>query len=822
MHKISPLLLVILLASVGAGITAENTTALTLQAGEITQVRLTWDDDPKTTIVVMFQSASAGIGTCEYGETAALGDVETLSEEKTLHEIKITGLTPDTSYYYKVGVGTSWSEIYQFKTAPDSVDTTINFLAWGDSRGESTESRTNRKAIADFAAEFNPEFQIHTGDMVTEGKDMGHWDAFFEDVEAVNAIAPVMAAVGNHETPQLSLNYENLYALPANEYYYSLDYGPVHVTILNTEALHISDLYGDFLRDQRDWLIQDLATTHQPWKVVVFHRPFYTTGSHYADDSLLVHRELLEPIFKQYEVDLVFSGHDHMYERSYKDEINYITTGGAGAPVYMPSPNADTTYSVKQVSENHIIMVEASATSLRLDAYFINGSIFDTFTLDKKSEELAISKFEITETPLNPSSTFELTATVTNFGEVDLIDVPVEFNLDAWSWTEQVDIEVNEQVEITTSAALTISEKTVANVTIDPLDNWDETNEFNNFKEIMIDFPEEGIDLTINRLVSIGENPTELNLGVEIANLGLTTANDFTIDYFFNFNHTVVTIDVAILEGLEKEVIAIGTFSLETHILADLTIDPNQLISEAVEDNNYLLAGWNEKSNITSSGATFAEYLQKGKNLKIGYGTEGVLYAEPEIKVLWSIDGWTTYTEQSMTKLVDSWEVEIEAYPGMNGIAFGFRAEDQIIFDPAWVSIQAEGERGKIVTNRFIDIAKTDLLTVNFLDSENFTKIPQTIEGWIIFQGVKYEPVHGEGYLEIAMPDIDIGKFYIYTYAWTEGYVAIKDLTLLTFTNSTKEPIDTTDPSDGDDGSLSIVLPALGIAVITLNRRKKR
>ncbi len=62
MRKMSTLLLVILLASVGAGIAMEKTPALTLQDEEITQVRLTWDDDPKTTIVVMFQSSIAGSG----------------------------------------------------------------------------------------------------------------------------------------------------------------------------------------------------------------------------------------------------------------------------------------------------------------------------------------------------------------------------------------------------------------------------------------------------------------------------------------------------------------------------------------------------------------------------------------------------------------------------------------------------------------------------------------------------------------------------------------------------------------------------------------
>jgi hypothetical protein len=670
--------------------------------------------------------------------------------------------------------------------------------------------------------------------MVTEGKKIAHWDAFFEDMEPVNSIAPTVAAVGNHETPRLSKNYENLYALPGNEYYYSIDYGPVHITILNTETLDLLDPFGDFSRDQRDWLIQDLAATHQPWKVVAFHRPYYSSGVHYADTSTEVHRELLEPILKQYEVDMVFNGHDHMYERSFKDGITYITTGGAGAPIYQAKPDANNIYSVKQVSEYHLTMIEASPTSLTLDAYFINGSMFDTFTLEKKTEELAVTRFEITEKPINSSSTFELKATVANFGETNLTNVPVEFQLGQGTWTELVDIDVNEYVEIITSEVLTISEKTVANITIDPLNAWNETSEANNFEELEIDFLLEGVDLTIAGLVSIGENPDVLNLGIEIANLGVTDANDVTIEYLLDVNQTVMTYEIPTLEGLERMVIDIGSFSSEHNILLEITIDPNDLITEEAEDNNYLLVGWNEEKNVTTSGATYAEYLHKEKNLKIGYGSEGILYAEPEVKLLWSIDSWTTYHEETMTMIGDSWEVEIETYSGMEGIAFGFKAEDQVIFNPAWVTLQAEGERGRVIMNLYIDLAITEVLTIKFVDSENFTSVPQIIEGWVIVKGVKYEPIHGEGYLQIPLTNMIKGKTYVYTSAWTQGYVAISETTLIDFSNSTVEPTETTDttdttnttsttePSDESNGRLSIVLPVLGIAVVALTRRKKR
>lgn len=67
---------------------------------------------------------------------------------------------------------------------------------------------------------------------------------------------------------------------------------------------------------------------------MVFHRPCYSirdTGR--VEDAQKI-RSVLEPIFLQYDVDLAFSGHDHYYYRTLRNDVVYVTTGGAGADLY--------------------------------------------------------------------------------------------------------------------------------------------------------------------------------------------------------------------------------------------------------------------------------------------------------------------------------------------------------------------------------------------------------------------------------------------------------------------------------------------------------
>ena len=125
--------------------------------------------------------------------------------------------------------------------------------------------------------------------------------------------------------------------LPGNERYYSFDYNQIHFIVINTEEdWDDDDYFFDITTEQKNWIIDDLANDDSNFTIAMFHRPMYSVRSNYRIEDAEAIREVLEPIFIEYDVDLVFSGHDHYYYRTTREGITHVVTGGAGAPLYDP------------------------------------------------------------------------------------------------------------------------------------------------------------------------------------------------------------------------------------------------------------------------------------------------------------------------------------------------------------------------------------------------------------------------------------------------------------------------------------------------------
>ncbi|MDA8863665.1 metallophosphoesterase family protein [Pseudomonadales bacterium] len=124
------------------------------------------------------------------------------------------------------------------------------------------------------------------------------------------------------------LPYLNIFTLPTRgelggaasgtEQYYSSDFGNVHIISLDSQLSNFDD---DLRGAMKDWLVADLqASAEQDWKIVIFHHPPYSKGENH--DSDLEQREIdmrttFAPLFEEYGVDVVYSGHSHSYERSW-------------------------------------------------------------------------------------------------------------------------------------------------------------------------------------------------------------------------------------------------------------------------------------------------------------------------------------------------------------------------------------------------------------------------------------------------------------------------------------------------------------------------
>jgi hypothetical protein len=314
------------------------------------------------------------------------------------HEARLTGLGADV-YSYEVLVGGQAAAGGQgsFRTAPSPGTGTVKFIAFGDSGTGSAEQRQ----LASVMAGDSFDLAIHSGDVaygVSSGVGSGDYWQYDQWVFGVYApwlrSRPFYPSIGNHDNEiDDGRPYRDVFVLPENgasgafpdhaERYYSFDRGPVHFVALDTETA-----FADPARRQAQlaWLESDLAATAQPWRVVYMHRPPYSSGSGHGSD--LAVRQALAPIFERYGVQLVISGHDHVYERSIPWRefvpgggfVTYVVSGGGGAPTYGAGRGPWTAVSV---AAHHYVRVTADGCLLSGEAVGLTGSVFDTFQINR-------------------------------------------------------------------------------------------------------------------------------------------------------------------------------------------------------------------------------------------------------------------------------------------------------------------------------------------------------------------------------------------------------------------------------------------------------
>ncbi|MGQ9722039.1 MAG: metallophosphoesterase [Candidatus Jordarchaeum sp.] len=300
-----------------------------------------------------------------------------------IHEVELTNLTPDTRYYFICGGPGNYSAERSFRTAPNSTSE-FKFVAGGDSRSDPA----SRTLVSQAMSHFNPSFVMHSGDMVENGWSQSQWDSWFSDVNdnwiGDNGLTiPIIPCLGNHE--KNATNYYEQFALPENEQWYYLDWGPnLRIIVLNSEAR------DQIATDQADWLNTTLSSTPEnTWKIVIFHRNVYYSGYHYNDTDII---DNWVPIFDQYHVDIVIQGHTHHYHRtkpmynnsiasSYQEGTMYLTSGGWGVPTHDYTPQL---YSDYGNETHHFVLINVFTNgTLHLEATDINGYVFDHVWLNK-------------------------------------------------------------------------------------------------------------------------------------------------------------------------------------------------------------------------------------------------------------------------------------------------------------------------------------------------------------------------------------------------------------------------------------------------------
>ena len=360
---------------------------------------LTWLNDPTNSVVVNWWNPDAtGNSSVDYGPTNSYGSTATAATVSNFHHVELTGLTAGATYHYRVrsSDGTVGSD--NTYTVSAASPTSFKFAVLGDTQINYDPHR----AQCDHIVTKNPSFVLHTGDLVQYGDSQSDWENFFKAEQNLSKSRVFMPTMGNHEVQPGGVPYYYFFdmyadglAVPDNGMTaygprtYSFDYGNSHHIIIC--SYQISSTL------ERDWIAADLAVASAnpniKWIFAYMHKPLYTAGQWPADKAVLA---LWGPVFDQYHVDMVFAGHNHIYERSYSIKNNVIVSSGAGT-IYTTcglgaapggswsSSSPDAPFIEKWFTPNKTgaTYITINGGSLSAELIMVDNTVLDTFTLSK-------------------------------------------------------------------------------------------------------------------------------------------------------------------------------------------------------------------------------------------------------------------------------------------------------------------------------------------------------------------------------------------------------------------------------------------------------
>jgi 3',5'-cyclic AMP phosphodiesterase CpdA len=192
------------------------------------------------------------------------------------------------------------------------------------------------------------------------------------------------AALGNHDDPR-----EVVYPLfnMDGERYYSFSPPEDLLTKMATRVEFFALDSTNLDRTQLAWLDERLDTSTAAWKVCFFHHPLYTSGRYRVGSRGV--RLILEPLLVEHDVDAVFSGHEHIYQRTEPQSgIQYFVSGGAGS--LRPGDGTPAAYVARTFdTDYHFMLIEIDGNELHFQAISRTGTTIDAGTLYKDVQRAA-------------------------------------------------------------------------------------------------------------------------------------------------------------------------------------------------------------------------------------------------------------------------------------------------------------------------------------------------------------------------------------------------------------------------------------------------
>lgn len=314
---------------------------------------ITWKTSNQTQSLVEYGNVS-GLLTNQVNGNCAIWSDNGYPNNYYYHTVKLTGLLPNTKYFYKVTSGTFTSQEYSFRTLPlpgnaTSANGHLRFLVFGDNqiksqpRFDTMMVQAKRKITEKFGNNFNDSITsiLMVGDQVDVGTLDHYENVHFSKSKYLSPYFSISTVVGNHETYGTlgmsayynhfnydSLNYQGIST--GNEDYYAYQAGNVLFINLNTESTSAA---------QFSWVQSVINAANSDntvdWIVSLAHRP-YQAEQYVGDISTWIRNTVVPFLKTSPKYALHFGAHHHIYARGQLKEnpVYHVISGGTAWDQY--------------------------------------------------------------------------------------------------------------------------------------------------------------------------------------------------------------------------------------------------------------------------------------------------------------------------------------------------------------------------------------------------------------------------------------------------------------------------------------------------------
>ena len=300
-----------------------------------------------------------------------------------VNQVYLTNLAADTTYYFVVGDGNSWSEVRSF-TTPAAKDETTRIFILGDIQGDAAD--LGMSLVADHILNGPFDFGIQLGDAIDNVRQYDRWEEVLDLFNIDRLNTNILHVIGNHEADDDGNNsYAAKSVFGIKDDWYSFEYGAVYVAVLN------HTLVPDELQAFGRWLVEDASGSRCPWKLLMLHVPVYYTNPTGGGEVILANlREYIDAAG----IDFCFSANDHSYARTAPmtngviDETNgtvYYVAGNIGGKSYPVVNNPSFNFQIATIAFDHVYLdLTADKFNISITAYNVNNNgnaaVLDTYS----------------------------------------------------------------------------------------------------------------------------------------------------------------------------------------------------------------------------------------------------------------------------------------------------------------------------------------------------------------------------------------------------------------------------------------------------------